>query len=269
MNDFLATMAAASAARAAQADPALATARFDKPVVPLALGGFDVIAEIKDRSPAEGELAADGEDRAERARHYAAGGAAAISVLTEPSRFGGALDHLEEVAAAVPRTPVMRKDFLVEPVQVLEARAAGASGVLLIVTLLDDAKLGEMLDCAFGQHLFVLLEAFDATDLGRVSALLERGELRAMAASGQLLAGVNTRNLRTLEVDNGRLAELAPLLPDARCVAESGVQNAADAAAAAALGYRLALVGTALMRSRDPGALVAAMRDAGRARVAA
>lgn len=269
MNDFLASMAAASAARAAQADPGLTTARFDKPIVPLALGAFDVIAEIKDRSPAEGELADDAGDRAGRARLYAAGGAAAISVLTEPSRFGGELGHLEQVAAAVPGTPVMRKDFLVEPVQVLEARAAGASGVLLIVTMLDDAKLAEMLDCAFGLGLFVLLESFDAADLGRVTMLLERGELQARAASGQLLAGVNTRNLRSLEVDSARLTELAALLPDARCVAESGMVNAADAAAAAALGYRLVLVGTALMRSSDPGALVAAMRNAGRARVAA
>jgi indole-3-glycerol phosphate synthase len=269
MNDFLASMAAASAARAAGADARLATADFDTPVVPLVLGAFDVIAEIKDRSPAEGQLASAGGDRAERARRYAAGGAAAISVLTEPSRFGGELRHLEEVAAAVPGTPVMRKDFLVEPVQVYEARAAGASGVLLIVTMLDDAKLVEMLDCAFGLGLFVLLEAFDAADLGRVAVLLRRDGLRDKAASGQLLAGVNTRNLRTLEVDNSRLAELAPMLPDARCVAESGIHSAADAAAAAALGYRLALVGTALMRSSDPGALVAAMRAAGRAKVAA
>ena len=269
MNDFLATMAAASAVRAAQIDPRLAAADFDKPVVPLVLGAFDIIAEIKDRSPAEGELVDGNGDRAERARRYAAGGAAAISVLTEPSRFGGELAHLEEVAAAVPGTPVMRKDFLVESAQVLEARAAGASGVLLIVTMLDDAKLDEMLDCALRLGLFVLLESFDAADLGRVAALLQRDELRARAASGQLLAGVNTRNLRTLEVDHMRLAELAPLLPAVRCVAESGIANAADAAAVAALGYRLALVGTALMRSEDPGALVAAMCTAGRARVAA
>lgn len=269
MNDFLATMAAGSAARAARADPQLAVARFDKPPVPLALGAFDVIAEIKDRSPAEGDLAGGTDDRTERARRYVAGGAAAISVLTEPSRFGGELRHLEEVAAAVPDTPVMRKDFLVEPVQVLEARAAGASGVLLIVAMLDDAKLVEMLDCSFGVGLFVLLESFDAADLGRVAELLGREELQGRAASGQLLAGVNTRNLRTLEVDNARLSELAPLLPDARCVAESGMHSAADAATAAALGYRLALVGTALMRSDDPGALVAAMRAAGRAKVAA
>jgi indole-3-glycerol phosphate synthase len=269
MSDFLASMAAASAARAAEADPRLGTTAFDRPPVPLVLGAFDIIAEIKDRSPAEGELASEDGDRAERARRYAAGGAAAISVLTEPSRFGGELGHLEEVAEAVPDTPVMRKDFLVEPVQVREARAAGASGVLLIVTMLDDAKLTEMLDCAFGLGLFVLLESFDAADLGRVGALLERDALRDRAVNGQLLAGVNTRNLRTLEVDNARLAELAPLLPDVRCVAESGMHSAADAAGAAALGYRLALVGTALMRSGDPAAAVAAMRAAGRAKVVA
>jgi indole-3-glycerol phosphate synthase len=269
MSDFLASMAAASAARAAEVDPRLADAVFDKPVVPLRLGAFDVIAEIKDRSPAEGELSDGRGDRAQRARRYAAGGAAAISVLTEPSRFGGELGHLEEVAAAVPDTPVMRKDFLVDPLQLREARAAGASGVLLIVTMLDDTKLDELLDCAFELGLFVLLESFDAADLGRVATLLVRDELQQRAAKGQLLAGVNARNLRTLEVDHARLAELAPALPDARCVAESGMQGPADAAAAAALGYRLALVGTALMRSEDPGALVAAMRAAGRAEVGA
>ena len=247
--------------------PAFTDADFDKPVVPLSLGSFDVIAEIKQRSPAEGKLGtghhiSNGSgyllsDLIVRAQAYAAGGAAAISVLTEPSRFDGELSHLEEVVAAVPGTPVMRKDFLVEPVQVLEGRKAGASGVLLITTMLSDAKLRAMLDCAFEHNMFVLLESFDEEDLRRSAGFLD--------ADGDLLIGVNTRDLRTLEVDAERLQRLAPLLPDAKCVAESGLHTAEDAARAKGWGYSMALVGTALMRSDDPAALITAMRDAGSA----
>lgn len=262
MSDFLQTMAKASAERAAVL-PRFESGDFDKSVMPLVLGDFDVIAEIKDRSPAEGDLATPDGDRAGRARSYSSGGAAAISVLTEPSRFSGEIAHLEEVVAAVPDTPVMRKDFLVEPSQVSEARKAGASGVLLIAAMLSDAKLREMLDRAWEHDLFVLLEAFDEPDLGRASQLLENSAERDRAASGQLLVGVNTRNLRTLAVDSERLHKLAPLLPDATCVAESGLHNADDAARVAGWGYSAALVGTALMRSDDPAGLVAAMRAAG------
>jgi indole-3-glycerol phosphate synthase len=267
MSDFLQTMAAASAERAAAAGR-FCSADFDKPVVALSLSRFDVIAEIKDRSPAEGDLVTKDSDRSTRAQHYAAGGAAAISVLTEPGKFSGSLDHLEEVVAAVPDTPVMRKDFLVEPVQILEARKAGASGVLLIVAMLGDDKLRSMLDCAAEHGLFVLLESFDVDDLARATRLLDNPADRGRSDAGQLLFGVNTRNLRTLHVDPDRLAKLAPGLPAARCVAESGLHDAVDAAAAAELGYRLALVGTALMRSSDPAALVAAMRVAGSSKVA-
>jgi len=263
MSDFLQSMAKASAERAQAADPALWSAVFDKPLVPLRLGAFDVIAEIKDRSPAEGELATEESDRAEQAQRYVEGGAAAISVLTEPSRFSGSLEHLEEVVAAVPDTPVMRKDFLVDPIQILEARNAGASGVLLIVTMLDDDKLREMLDCAWEHGMFVLLETFDSEDLLRTTRLLDKEEHRNKAGEDQLLVGINTRNLRTLEVDSERLEKLAPELPQARCVAESGLHTAEDAARVAGLGYTLALVGTALMRSDDPAGLVRQMRVAG------
>jgi indole-3-glycerol phosphate synthase len=151
----------------------------------------------------------------------------------------------------------MRKDFLVDPVQVLEARRAGASGVLLITTMLNEEKLRAMLDCAWEHGMFVLLESFDEEDLFRSSRFLD--------GAGQLLIGVNTRNLRTLEVDADRLQNLAPALPDARCVAESGLHSPEDAACVAGWGYSMALVGTALMRSEDPTALVAAMTDAGAA----
>jgi indole-3-glycerol phosphate synthase len=265
MSDFLQTMASHSAARAAAVSPSFSSSDFDKPVVPLKLSGFDVIAEIKDRSPAEGNLCAGNSDRSGRAKSYADGGAAAISVLTEPSRFDGDLTHLEEVVAAVPNTPVMRKDFLVEPVQIQEARKAGASGVLLITTMLSDAKLREMLDRAWEHGLFVLLEAFDEEDLRRTSMLLENQADGDRAENGQLLVGVNTRNLRTLEVDPDRLRNLAPALPRARCVAESGLWLPEDAARVAGWGYQMALVGTALMRSDDPAALLSAMREAGSA----
>lgn len=268
MSDFLQQMAKLSAQRAAAAG-SIGAGDLDKPLVPLRLGSFDIIAEIKGRSPAEGALAGADLDRVARAQAYVRGGAAAISVLTEPSRFDGALEHLEEVAAAVPDTPVMRKDFLVEPLQVLEARKAGASGVLLITAMLSDDKLRAMLDAARDLGMFVLLEAFDENDLARSNALLANAADHDRLAAGQLLVGVNTRNLRTLEVDASRLERLAPLLPDGPCVAESGLTTAVDAAAVAGWGYRLALVGSALMRSEDPATLVGDMRAAGGARVAA
>jgi indole-3-glycerol phosphate synthase len=114
-----------------------------------------------------------------------------------------------------------------------------------------------------------LLESFDEDDLVRSSKLLNNVVDFESADAGQLLFGVNTRNLRTLEVDSERLKNLAPLLPPVRCVAESGLKVAADAAQVASYGYRAALVGTALMRSDDPASLIADMRDAGSARVAA
>ena len=268
MSDFLQTMAVSSAERAAAAVRPT-SADLDKPVVPLVLGGFDVIAEIKVRSPAEGDLAAEDSNRTEQAQRYMDGGAAAISVLTEPSRFSGSLTHLEEVVAAAPNTPVMRKDFLIDPVQILEARVSGASGVLLIVAMLSDDKIRAMLDCAGEHGMFVVLESFDSEDLIRASRLLHSSTDRERAENGQLLFGVNTRNLRTLHVDPDRLANLAAALPAARCVAESGLYDADDAATAAGLGYRLALVGTALMRCDDPASLIRAMRKAGSGRVLA
>jgi len=135
--------------------------------------------------------------------------------------------------------------------------------------MLSDSKLREMLDAAWQHGMFVLLESFDAEDLARSSKLLDNVPDFERAEAGQLLLGINTRNLRTLEVDSERLKNLAPLLPQVRCVAESGLKVAADAARVASYGYRAALVGTALMRSDDPASLIADMRDAGSARVAA
>ncbi len=259
MSDFLESMAESSRARAAAARPP-ASGSGRRPA--LVTEAFGVIAEIKNRSPAEGALAAEDADRAARARCYADAGAVAISVLTEPERFDGHLDHLAEVVDAVPDTPVMRKDFLVDPVQVREADAVGASGVLLITAMLDDRALARMLDTAWQHDLFVLLEAFSETDIERATRLLDEAVHRAKAEHGELLFGVNSRNLRTLEVDATRLERYARLLPEGIRVAESGLESAADARRVAAAGYRLALVGTALMRSPDPGALIREMAAA-------
>jgi indole-3-glycerol phosphate synthase len=269
MSDFLDNMAASSAERAALLPGTLSSVQLDKPVFPLRLSSFDVIAEIKDRSPSEGALASANTGRVDQAAAYTQGGAAAISVLTEPARFAGDISHLEEVVNAVSgsEVPVMRKDFLVSTGQVLEAKAAGASGVLLIAAMLSDDTLEDMLSCAYEHSLFVLLEAFDEEDLRRTRQLLENARHQSQAEVHMLIVGVNTRNLRTLEVDSQRLAKLSPLLPgNATCVAESGLLVATDAANSVDLGYKMALIGTALMRSEHPAGLLAEMLDAGRQR---
>ena len=276
MSAFLEEMSAASRARlaAARALRSLAAveaaARAAPPPPPLRLDarGFDLIAELKLRSPAAGVLQRAGEDLAARVGAYARAGAAAVSVLTEPSRFDGSLGDLAAAAAALtPRgVPAMRKDFLVDPYQVFEARAAGAGGVLVILRMLPPADTRALLECAAALGLFVLLEAFDARDIALMHELIE-----SHRGAAPLLAGVNCRDLTTLQVVPRRLLELAPLLPgSAPRVAESGIGTADDARAAAAAGYSLALVGSALMRGDDPAALAAALLAAGRtARAAA
>lgn len=267
--DFLQAMAQSSRERVARARArrsdaelqALARARPDAPPLRLSEAGFDLIAEVKRRSPTVGRLDPGGEDIGERARDYARAGAAAISVLTEPSRFDGALEHLEQVVAALAgRIPAMRKDFLVDPYQVYEARLAGAGGVLVILRMLEPAAVAALIEAAAQARLFVLLEAFDAADLDFARALVRDYGSRAM-----LLAGVNCRDLTSLQVVPGRLEQLAPLLPgDVPCVAESGVENGADARRLATAGYRLALVGSALMRTGDRVSLARELLEGGR-----
>jgi indole-3-glycerol phosphate synthase len=177
-------------------------------------------------------------------------------VLTEPTRFDGSLEHLRAAAAALAPlgVPAMRKDFLVDAYQVLEARVAGSGGVLVIARMLSRAQITELLDVAAAHHLFVLLEAFDAKDLALARELLSLREGR----DERILIGLNCRDLQTLAVVPQRFAELAAYLPSAHpAVAESGVASAADAAAAAKLGYRPALVGTALMAHENPARLLA------------
>ncbi len=265
-DDLLAEMARLSAARARRARrPArelLEHGLVLPPPPPLRLvpGKFELIAEIKFASPSAGALAPRPSARAalEQAGVYAAAGARAVSVLTEPTRFGGSLAHLEAAAHAGP--PVMRKDFLVDPVQVAEARLAGASGVLLVLRLLDREALEALLAACGALRMFALLEAFDERDLERARDAAElRGEV-------QLLIGVNARDLATLRVEPERCLRLAPLLPpDVPAVAESGIERPEDARAVADAGYSLALVGSALMRARDPGCLLRGLLEAGRA----
>lgn len=264
---FLTRMAAASRARARAAATAapeselLARARDAAPPPQLALESFDCIAELKLRSPAAGGLAPEALDAAAQIASYARAGAAAVSVLTEPDEFAGSLEHLRAaVRALAPHgVPVMRKDFLTEPYQVVEARAAGAGGVLVIVTMLDDDAVRALVDRARELGMFVLLEAFDERDLERI----ERVDVADMAQPA--LAGVNCRDLRTLEVDFGRFERISAALPGhLPSVAESGIEKPSDAATVAGLGYAGALVGSALMRAADPGALLAELIAAGR-----
>lgn len=271
MSDFLAVMAAHSeqrwrAAAAVEPEVVLKARALATPTPPaLALhGGFDLIAEVKLVAPSAGRLATPPADRAGfvvgQARRYVDAGACAISVLTEPSRFEGALDDLSAVAAAVP-VPAMRKDFLVAPYQIWEARVRGAGGVLLIVRMLDDDALRALCDASIEAGLFVLLEAFDADDLTRCAALVSAWP----AGAPPLLVGVNTRDLSTLQVVEDRLVSLVPLLPaGVPAVAESGHRTADDARRSRQLGYTVALVGSALMTAPDAAVLGRAMLDAAR-----
>ena len=258
MADFLNEMARLSRRRADRVHPATvrSDAEWKRPPV-LDASGFVVIAECKLRAPSSGVLASPADPDAEakrRATLYAAAGASAVSVLTEPSRFDGHLDHV--LAASTCSAPVMRKDFLVDPVQVWEARAAGAGGVLLIATMLSDADLSEMLKTAAEAGLFVLVEGFDAEDLARIDSVAP-----AWTGRQPFLAGLNCRDLRTLQVDVARFEALAGSLPkNVPCLAESGIEDAAGAARVKELGYGGVLVGSALMRAADPGPLIQAMR---------
>ena len=271
MSAFLEEMAVSSRARVREARAARPLAALESAVRALATPpplrldarGFDLIAELKLRSPAAGRLAAADEDLAARVAAYARAGAAAVSVLTEPSRFEGSLTHLAAATQVLTPlgVPALRKDFVVDPYQLYEARAAGAGGVLVILRMLPAAEVRALLECARALGLFVLLEAFDAQDIELMHELVE-----AHRGSNTLLAGLNCRDLDTLAVVPARLIELGSLLPRrVPRVAESGVTSAEDARAVAAAGYSLALVGSALMRGGDAQRLAGSLIAAGRA----
>jgi len=206
-----------------------------------------VIAECKRRSPSRGILREDYRP-AEHARAYADAGAAAISVLTEPTFFDGALEHLESVRAAVD-VPVLRKDFIVSRYQVLEAVSAGADAVLLIVGALSPQELRELLDVARQARVAALVEVHD-------------GDEAAMAIdAGADIVGVNSRNLRTLEVEADLHERLISRLPaTVVTVAESGLRDTADLVRLARAGYHAFLVGERLIVQPDPGAALRTLR---------
>lgn len=204
-----------------------------------------VIAEIKRVSPSKGPLN-ENLDAAALARSYADGGAAAISVLTEPSGFKGSLDDLKAVLSAGP--PVLRKDFLLDPFQVLESRAEGADAVLLIVRILGD-ELAALLAATKTLGMDALVEIFDGSDLER-----------ALEAGADVI-GINHRDLETFEVDPDRTAKLAPQIPEGVVVVGlSGVETRADVERLTGAGAHAVLVGASLVTAADPAAKLRALR---------
>jgi indole-3-glycerol phosphate synthase len=211
-----------------------------------------VIAEVKRRSPSKGEIAPE-LDAVAQARAYQAAGADAISVLTEPTRFGGSLDDLRAVAAAVD-LPVLRKDFIVDRGQIWEAAEAGAAAVLLIVAILSDDRLHDLLIEALDCGLDPLVEVHDLD------------ETRRACRAGCTLVGINNRDLVTLEVDLETTEYLAPALgPCMFPVSESGISTPADACRAALAGARALLVGETLVRTPpdELPALIGSLKDPG------
>jgi indole-3-glycerol phosphate synthase len=201
---------------------------------------LNVIAECKRRSPSRGVLRAD-YDAVAIARSYAAAGAAAISVLTEPSFFDGALEHLTAVRDAVD-LPLLRKDFIVDRYQIVEARAAGADAILLIVAALKPEELRALFHEAEAFELAVLVEVHD------------EAELATAIDAGALVIGVNNRNLKTLAVSVEASERLIASMPSGCIsVAESGLRTRADLVRLSALGYEAFLVGERLMSSPSPG----------------
>jgi indole-3-glycerol phosphate synthase len=212
--------------------------------------GIGVIAEVKRRSPSAGELATIA-DPAELARAYAEGGARAISVLTEERRFGGSLADFDAVRAVVD-VPLLRKDFVVSPYQVHEARLHGADLVLLIVAALEQNVLVSLLDRVESLGMTALVEVHTAEEADRA---LE---------AGALVIGINARNLHTLEVDREVFGRIAPGLPiEVLKIAESGVRGPADLMAYAGAGADAVLVGEGLVTSGDPRSAVTQLVTAG------
>ncbi len=215
----------------------------------LSVRGVSVIAEVKRASPSKGSLARD-LDAATQAQHYLDGGAAAISVLTEPDQFLGSLDDLSAVARLGATT--LRKDFIVDPYQIWEAKLAGASAVLLIVAALDERTLAALHDEADTAGLTSLVEVHDEAEAAVASRI------------GARVVGINARDLRTFVLDRDAFARLRPTLaPGTIAVAESGVRDPDDVHRAAADGADAVLVGETLVTADDPAAVVAGLVAAG------
>ena len=209
-----------------------------------------VIAEVKRSSPSKGELA-DISDPASLATEYEAGGASVISVLTEQRRFGGSLADLDAVRAKVD-IPILRKDFIVTPYQVWEARAHGADMVLLIVAALEQMALESLVERVHSLGMCALVEVHDQEEVSRA------------VDAGARIIGINARNLKTLEVDRDTFSRVAPIVPDGIIVvAESGIRDSHDVVEYARMGADAVLVGEALVRHKDPRHAVAEMVAAG------
>jgi len=205
----------------------------------VASAGNALICEMKRKSPSAGDINVE-RSPLEVAAAYEAGGAACLSVLTDGPSFGGSLDDLVAIRARV-GIPVLRKDFLVDPIQIVEARAAGADAILIIMAAVDDVLAEELHAAADGLGLSVLLEAHDADELERALKLPSP------------LVGVNNRSLRTFTTDLGVTEELAALVPDSKLlISESGVKTEADIIRLRTCGARGFLIGETLMRAEDP-----------------
>ncbi|RRJ95389.1 indole-3-glycerol phosphate synthase TrpC [Opitutaceae bacterium TAV4] len=214
-------------------------------------GRLAVISEIKRRSPSAGDIKA-GASALKQARRYQSAGADALSVLTDSKYFGGTLDDLREVTAhfaSLPPPPCIRKDFMVHPLQVLEAREAGAAAILIIVRALDDHDIATLFAAANAAGLDALFEIHNEAELERATR------------HGARIIGVNNRDLAIFKTDLALSERLIPLFPrDVVAVSESGIHTAADAARARACGAHAILCGEALMRADDPTALLAQFR---------
>ncbi|MEP7209603.1 MAG: indole-3-glycerol phosphate synthase TrpC [Alphaproteobacteria bacterium] len=211
--------------------------------------GNALICEVKRKSPSAGEINTE-RSPTDAARAYAAGGAACISVLTDSPSFGGSLADMQAVRAAV-SLPVLRKDFMVDPIQIAEARAAGADAILIIMAALSDAQARELHAAADALGLSVLLEAHDEDELERALALPSP------------LVGVNNRDLRYFTTDLAVTERLSVMVPKNKLlIAESGLKTPTDAARLRKCGARGFLIGETVMRASDPAAAVKAFADA-------